>query len=247
MKTVRLAIVTALSAAAILLILSPSVLSGILPPAIIDAASLTEFPLLGACTHLAESLIDAIQNHQMPEVQIVLSAIGDNIVEELMALLMVAVLSIPVSMLLGTFIYKPLYKGPFLRIPLYASLNLVSVLTAWILYRQCYFQPLIQDWLKISIPDVTVQTLVSSAMQLLSAAAIGTIAIKIALSALMAKLVIGKIIFPLIGVFIRTLLFAFITALMLLLHATPMLWTTILPLLLVTLLLSGASDCAFRS
>ena len=84
-------------------------------------------------------------------------------------------------------------------------------------------------------------------MQLLSAAAIGTIAIKIALSALMAKLVIGKIIFPLIGVFIRTLLFAFITALMLLLHATPMLWTVILPLLLVTLLLSGASDCAFHS
>ena len=80
---------------------------------------------------------------------------------------------------------------------------------------------------------------------LLSAAAIGAVTIKIALAVVAAKVVLGKVVLPLIGTLVRTFLFALIVALLMLLQADITAWTIILPLILGVLIVSGLSDCAF--
>jgi len=247
MKTIRITLVSILSIAAAILIMSPSLLNGILPQHLIDAASLSQFPLLGTCAAIANNLISAFKTQAAISIGIVTDALGDNALDEAMALLMVSVTSLPFSLLLGTFIYKPLCKGPFIRCLLYLSLNLVSVLCAWILYRQFFFKVIIEDLLKVNIPDITVQSIVTSLTQIASAAAVSAIVIKIAISAIAAKVVIGKIILPIIGTFIRTILFAFITALLMMLTSAPTEWMLIVPLILAAMLISSLSDCAFGS
>ena len=77
------------------------------------------------------------------------------------------------------------------------------------------------------------------------AAAIGAVTIKIALAVVAAKVVLGKVVLPLIGTLVRTFLFALIVALLMLLQADITAWTIILPLILGVLIVSGLSDCAF--
>ena len=247
MKALRAIVICALTVAVLLAICAPSLLQGVLPQAVIEAAAMDEFPLLGTCSRIASQLISAIRGKETVSLDIVTHAIGPNFMDELLSLLMVAVLSIPVSLLLGFLLYKPLYKGMLVKGLLYISLNLVSVLIAWILYRQLYFRLLIENLIQQHITDETVQTVVNYATQLASAALLGAAAIKIALGLLAARVMLNKIILPIIGTLIRTLLFAFLMALLLLLQATPQDWTVIVPLMLVTLIVSGLSDGMFGS
>ena len=163
----------------------------------------------------------------------------------LLSLLMVSVLTIPVSLILGFLLYKPLYSGPLVRGALYCSLNLVSVMLAWVVYRQVYFPVVVQGLIEQNITDQTMQGVVSFLTQFLSAAAIGAVTIKIALAVVAAKVVLGKVVLPLIGTLVRTFLFALIVALLMLLQADITAWTIILPLILGVLIVSGLSDCAF--
>lgn len=55
MKLVRWILVLLLTAAAVVMVMSPSLLVGVLPQAWLDAASLKDFPLLKSCTALAGS------------------------------------------------------------------------------------------------------------------------------------------------------------------------------------------------
>ena len=114
----------------------------------------------------------------------------------------------------------------------YCSLNLVSVMLAWVVYRQVYFPVVVQGLIEQNITDQTMQGVVSFLTQFLSAAAIGAVTIKIALAVVAAKVVLGKVVLPLIGTLVRTFLFALIVALLMLLQADITAWTIILPLIL---------------
>lgn len=245
MKTLRILLITALTAAVLVAILSPALLSGILPESILTSAKLDEFPLLGTCLTVASQLIASLKAEIMPPLSIVTTAIGPTFLDELSSLLMVAVLSIPVSLLLGFLLYKPLYRGPIWKTLLYVSLNLVSVMIAWIVYRHFYFSFVIEGLLMENITNQATLTIVNFVTQLISAAAIGTLALKIALTAIASRIVIGKIIMPVIGTLIRTLLFAFFMALLLLWQSDPAVYALSLPLMLVTLIVSAVSDWIF--
>ena len=162
MKTLRILLISLLTAAVLIMILSPSLLSGILPDEVLSAARLDEFPLLGACLTVASQLIAALRAEVLPEITIVTNAIGPTFWDELSSLLMVAVLSIPVSLLLGFLLYKPLYRGPIWKTFLYISLNLVSVTIAWIIYRHFYFSFVIEGLLMENITNQATLTIVRS-------------------------------------------------------------------------------------
>lgn len=245
MKTLRILLISLLTAAVLIVIISPTLLSGVLPESILTAAKLDEFPLLGACLGIASQLIAALRAESLPAITIVTNAIGPTFLDELSSLLMVAVLSIPVSLLLGFLLYKPLYRGPIWRTLLYVSLNLVSVMIAWIIYRHFYFNFVIEGLLIENITNQATLTLVNFVTQLVSAAAIGTLALKIALTAIATRVVVGKIIMPILGTLIRTLLFAFFMALMLLLQSDPANYMLALPVMLATLMISAISDWIF--
>ena len=245
MKTLRILLISLLTVAVLIMILSPSLLSGILPDEVLSAARLDEFPLLGACLSVASQLIAALRAEVLPEITIVTNAIGPTFWDELSSLLMVAVLSIPVSLLLGFLLYKPLYRGPIWKTFLYISLNLVSVTIAWIIYRHFYFSFVIEGLLMENITNQATLTIVNFLTQLVSAAAIGTLALKIALTALATRVVIGKILMPVLGTLIRTLLFAFFMALLLLLQSDPATYMLALPIMLATLMISAVSDWIF--
>lgn len=206
-----------------------------------------EFPLLGTCTRVARGVIDALGGSGILTFDIVTNALGDRFADELLSLLMVAVLSIPVSMILGVLLYRPLYKGFLVRGFLYVSLNMVSVLAAWILYRQFYFRTVIEGLIAEKITDQTLQTVISYLVQFASAAMIGAVAIKVAVAFVAVKIVLNRILMPILGTLIRTVLFAFLTALLLLLKANPAAWTVIIPVMLATLVISGVTDCLFGS
>ena len=245
MKTLRILLISLLTAAVLIAIVSPGLLSGVMPETILTAAKLDEFPLLGTCLHLATQLISSLRAQALPEVTIVTNAIGPTFFDELSSLLMVSVLSIPVSLLLGFLLYKPLYRGPIWKTLLYVSLNLVSIMTAWIIYRHFYFSFVIEGLLIENITNQATLTIVNFVTQLVSAAAIGTLALKVALTALATRVVIGKIIMPVLGTLIRTFLFAFFMALLLLLQSDPGNCTLALPLMLATLMISAVSDWIF--
>lgn len=234
--------IVALTVAAVLIIISPAVLQDVIPEEILNAAKLDEFPLLGTCIDIAKQLISSFKQQQLPEISIVTNALGPTFLDELSSLLMVAVLSIPVSLVLGFLLYKPLYHGVIQKILLYISHNLVSVLIAWILYRHFYFKLLIEGVLMENFTNEATLTIVNFVTQLFSAAAIGALAIKAALAMLATRIVIGKIIMPVIGTLIRTLLFAFLMAQMLLLQADPSGCILAIPLMLCTLFVSAVSD-----
>ena len=240
MKLVRWILVLLLTAAAVVMAMSPSLLVGVLPQAWLDAASLKDFPLLKSCTALAGQLIGAVRGQVAPGLAMVTESLEADFLQGLLSLLMVSVLTIPVSLILGFLLYKPLYSGPLVRGALYCSLNLVSVMLAWVLYRQIYFPVVVQGLIEQNITDQTMQGVVSFLTQFLSAAAIGAVTIKIALAVVAAKVVL-----PLIGTLVRTFLFALIVALLMLLQADITAWTIILPLILGVLIVSGLSDCAF--
>jgi len=242
MKTLRILLITLLTAAVLIVIISPGLLSGIVPDTVLAAARLDEFPLLGTCLNVAVQLITALKAERLPELSIVTNTIGPTFLDEISSLLMVAVLTIPVSLLLGFLLYKPLYRGPIWRTLLYISLNLVSVMVAWIIYRQFYFNFVIDGLLIENITNQATLTVVNFITQLVSAAAIGTLALKIALTALATRIVVGKIIMPVIGTLIRTLLFAFFIALMMLFTSNPSAYVLALPVMLATLILSAVSD-----
>lgn len=66
MKLVRWILVLLLTAAAVVMVMSPSLLAGVLPQAWLDAASLKDFPLLKSCTALAGQLIGAVRGQVAP-------------------------------------------------------------------------------------------------------------------------------------------------------------------------------------
>lgn len=245
MKTIRIIIVLTLTAAALLLIISPVYLQGIVPAEILNAAKLEEFPLLGSCSKLALQLLSAFKKQAMPEISVIGTSLGPSWTDELSALLMVAVLSIPVSLILGLFLYRPLYCGILRRALLYISHNLVSVMLAWMLYRHFYFSPLIEGVLMKYINDQTFFTVANLLTQMLSAAAIGIIALKIAFAIIAARIVMHKIVMPLIGTVVRTLLFAFLMALLLLLPVHPAGYLPHAGVMLITLVLCGVNDWIF--
>lgn len=247
MKTVRLVLIGLLTAAVVMAILSPSLLSGVLPASLVEAAGMEDFPLLGTCIRVAARVVTALRGNAAPTLEMVTESLDENFLDELLSLLMVSALTIPVSLCLGFLLYRPLYHGALRRGILYISLNLVSVMIAWMIYKQVYVRLVIDGVIMQHIADEVAQTLVNSVTQLLSAAAIGIIVVKVALAALAVKVVIGKIVLPLIGTLVRTLLFAFLVALMMLLQADVQAWTVIVPLMLATLIVSGLSDCAFGS
>ena len=220
-------------------------MQGILPDRMLSAARLHEFPLLSTCLNLANQLMASVQNKTMPEITVVTDALGPAFLDELSALLMVAVLSIPVSLILGFLLYKPLYRGVFRRMLLYISHNLVSITIAWIIYRQFYFNFVIEGLLMENFTDQATLTIVNFITQFFSAAAIGALAIKTALTMLATRIVIGKIIMPVIGTLVRTLLFAFLIALLMLLQSSTGDYMLALPLMLGTLLISAVSDWIF--
>ena len=245
MKTIRIILVLALTAAALLLIISPVYLQQIMPAGILNAAKLEEFPLLGSCSKLAMQLLSALNGQSLPEISAIGVSLGPSWTDELSALLMVSVLSIPVSLVLGLFLYRPLYSGILQRALLYISHNLVSVMLAWMLYRHFYFSPLIEGVLMKHINDQTFFTIANLLTQLFSAAAIGVIALKIAFAFIAARIVMHKVIMPLIGTVIRTLLFAFLIALLLLLPVHPAGYLLHAGAMLLTLVLCSINDWIF--
>ena len=247
MKGVRAVIIIALTAAVLLAIVAPSMLQGILPEEIITAANMEEFPLLNSCGWIARQIMEAIHGHQKMTVDIVAKAIGPNFLDELMSLLMVAMLTIPVSMILGFLLYKPLYQGALVKGLLYLSLNLCSVMIAWIIYRQIYFRLLIEGLIQKNITDTVLQQAANYVTQFFSALLVGAVTIKIGVALLAAHVVLSKMILPIIGTLLRTLLFAFLTALIMLLQYNPQEWQILLPMMLVTLIVSGLSDGLFGS
>ena len=247
MKAVRVTVILVLTAAVLLAICAPSFLTGVVPQPVIDAARMDEFPLLNTCGRIARGLLDAIGGGGKVSVDIVTRAIGDHFFDELISLVMVAMLTIPISLLLGFLLYRPLYQGAIAKAFLYVSLNLCSVMLAWVLYRQVYFRLLIEGLIQKAISDQTWQTVVNYVTQTLSALLVGAVAIKIAVAALAATVVLHKIILPIIGTFVRTLLFAFLVAQIMLLQANPAQWTTLALMMGATLILSALSDAMFGS
>ena len=81
--------------------------------------------------------------------------------------------------------------------------------------------------------------------QMVSVAAIGVIALRIAAGLLAAKLVIGHIVVPALLALLRAILFAFILALLYLWQAQPSVWQTVLPLIAGALLISALTDQGF--
>lgn len=247
MKGIRWIIIAALTAAVALAICAPAMLQGVLPEEIITAANMNEFPLLNTCGWIARQLLEAIRGHQQMTVEIVTKAIGPHFVDELMSLLMVSMLTIPVSMILGFLLYKPLYQGALIKGLLYLSLNLCSVMIAWIIYRQIYFRLLIEGLIQQNITDTVLQQAANYATQFFSALLVGAVTIKIGVALLAAHVVLSKMILPIIGTLVRTLLFAFLTALIMLLQYNPQDWQILLPMMGVTLVVSGLSDGLFGS
>lgn len=247
MKSIRVLLIFALSAAVLAAILAPGMLQGILPDEVISLLSLEEFPLLGTCVKITGQLVNVVRGYGHFTAEIITQAIGPNFLDEAVSLLMVAVLTIPVSLALGFLLYKPLYEGALTKAILYASLNLCSVMIAWVLYRQLYFRLLIQGVIQQNIPDAFLQQIANYATQLLSALLVGAVTIKIALTLVAAHIVLHKMILPIIGTFIRTLLFAFLTAELMILYHAPQDWQVVLPMMAVTLIVSGLSDGMFGS
>lgn len=167
MKLVRWILVLLLTAAAVVMVMSPSLLVGVLPQAWLDAASLKDFPLLKSCTALAGQLIGAVRGQVAPGLAMVTESLEADFLQGLLSLLMVSVLTIPVSLILGFLLYKPLYSGPLVRGALYCSLNLVSVMLAWVVYRQVYFPVVVQGLIEQNITDQTMQGVVSFLTQFL--------------------------------------------------------------------------------
>jgi len=247
MKAFRMMIICALTAAVLLAICSPVLLNGILPENLSASVSMDEFPLLDTCSAIIRQLLGAIQSQQHLTVDIVTNALGEHFFDQMISLVMVAMLTIPISMVLGMLFYKPLYQGSLAKIFLYISLNLCSVMLAWILYRQVYFRLLIEGVIQQYITDISLQTIINYATQTISALLVGAVAIKIALAVVAARLMLNKIIMPIIGTFIRTILFAFFVSEILLLQANPGEWMSLGLVMLVTLALSGISDGIFGS
>ncbi len=247
MKALRLTVIIALTAAVLLAICAPTLLQGYVPDDILRIASMDEFPLLGTFIRIARRLMESIQEHERVTAEIVTNALGEHFTDELISLAMVAALTIPVSLLLGFLLYKPLYKGVLIKGLLYISLNLCSVMIAWILYRHVYFRYLIQGVIQQYITDDTVQLATNYLTQAVSAVLVGAITLKIALAVMAAHLVFSKVIMPIIGTLIRTLLFDFLTAQILLIQHAPQDWRVLVPMMLVTLAVSGLSDGFFGS
>ncbi|MBQ9198457.1 MAG: hypothetical protein IJ157_14655 [Clostridia bacterium] len=247
MKAIRIFLIIALTAVVLLLICEPGFLRGIIPDAVIDMAGMEEFPLLSSCGDIARQLLEAVTGHRQVTADIVTSALGDRFFDELISLVMVAMLTIPVSMLLGFLLYKPLYNGLLGKGILYISLNLCSVMIAWILYRQVYFRYLIEGLIQQYITDETLQTAANYAAQVVSAVLVGAVAFRIAVAVVAARIVLNKVIMPIIGTLIRTLLFAFLTAQIMLLKNNPCQWQPLALMMLATLAVSGVSDGIFGS
>lgn len=247
MKALRGTLIILLTAAVLLAICAPGVLRNLVPDAVLDMARMDEFPLLKTCASIARQLMDVLLGQRQATVDIVTNALGDHFVDELISLVMVAMLTIPVSMLLGFLLYKPLYKGMITKGLLYISLNLCSVMIAWIIYRQVYFRYLIEGLIQQYITDDALQTITNYVTQVASAVLVGAVAIKIAVAVVAARLVLNKIVMPIIGTLIRTLLFAFLVAEIMLLQLNPDQWMILTAMMLGTLILSGVSDGIFGS
>lgn len=247
MKAIRIILIITLTAAVLLAICAPALLQGVVPDSVIRMAGMEEFPLLSACGRIARQLLDALAGHRQVTADIVTSALGDHFFDELISLVMVAMLTIPVSMILGFVLYKPLYKGILAKGLLYISLNLCSVMIAWIIYRHVYFRYLIEGLIQQYITDDALQLAANYAAQMISAILVGAVAIKIAVAAVAARLVLNKVIMPIVGTLIRTLLFAFLVAQIMLLQNNPAQWRQLLLMMLGTLLISGISDGIFGS
>lgn len=247
MKGIRVLCICVLTAAVLLAILAPQLLVGILPDEVIHAAEIDEFPLLSTCGSLARRILDAVYRHEKVTVDIITNAIGPHLMDEALSLLMVAMVSIPVSMALGLLLYKPLYEGLLPKAVLYVSLNLCSVMIAWVLYRQLYFRLLIQGLIQQYITDDFLQQAANYATQFFSALLVGAVAIKIGLTVVAAHMMLRKIILPILGTIVRTLLFAFLIAQILLLQQNLSEWRILLPMMAATLAVSGLSDSLFGS
>ena len=246
MQTFRVLLILLLTAVVLAGICVPTLLTQTVPAAA-EWVRLDEFPLLNTCGTIARKLVDAIGGHQAIHLDIVTKSIGAGFWDELVSLVVIGVLTIPVSLLLGLMLYKPLYNGLLTRGLLYISLNLCSVMIAWILYRQVYFRYLIEGVIQKLISNQTMQTIANYATQLATSLLVGAVAIKIALAVVAAHLAVSKVILPLIGTLIRTLLFAFLVSQILLLSANPAQWQILVPMMLVTLVVSGLSDGFFGS
>ena len=149
-----------------------------------------------------------------------------------------------VLLILAFLLYRPVAENGW-KLLLYASLYLCSMLIAWALYRKVYFAGLIEGLIKDNINDQTLQTIVNYLTQMVSVAAIGVIALRIAAGLLAAKLVIGHIVVPALLALLRAILFAFILALLYLWQAQPSVWQTVLPLIAGALLISALTDQGF--
>ncbi len=244
---VRLFVICLMTAVVIALICAPGFLEGILPGEIINAASLDDFPLLNTCGRIARSLVDAVRGRHPVDMSVFSNILDQDFWDQLVSLFVVSALSIPVSLLLGFTLYRPLYTGFFRKGLLYASLNLCSVMIAWLLYRHVYFRLLIEGLIKRYINEAALQTAVNYITQLVSAFLVGAVAIRIAVAALAAHLVMHRVVLPVLGTLLRTLLFAFLTVQIMLLQANPADWMILLPMMAVTLILSGISDGIFGS
>lgn len=244
---VRLFIICLLTAAVLAAICVPGLLQGLVPQAVLDAASLDDFPLLNTCGRIARSLTDTIRGRRPLDASIFEGALDQTFWDQLVSLVMVSALSIPVSLLLGFTLYRPLYTGFFRKGLLYASLNLCSVMLAWLLYRHVYFRLLIEGLIRQYINEATLQTAVNYITQLLSAFLVGAAAVRIALAAMAAHLVLHRILLPVLGTLVRTILFAFLTVQIMLLEANPADWMILLPMMACTLIVSGITDGIFGS
>ena len=247
MKAIRVFLILALTAAVLLVICAPALLQGVVPESLIRMASMDEFPLLTTCGRIAGQILDAMTGHGRITAEIVTNALGEHFFDELISLVMVSMLTIPVSLLLGFLLYKPLYKGLLTKGLLYISLNLCSVMIAWILYRQVYFRIVIEGLIRQYINDETLQLAVNYITQVVSAILVGAVAVKIAVALVAARVVLNKVVMPIIGTMIRTLLFAFLVAEIMLLQNNPAYWQQLAIMMLATLAISGVSDGIFGS
>ena len=100
---VRLFIICLLTAAVLAAICVPGLLQGLVPQAVLDAASLDDFPLLNTCGRIARSLTDTIRGRRPLDASIFEGALDQTFWDQLVSLVMVSALSIPVSLLLGFY------------------------------------------------------------------------------------------------------------------------------------------------
>lgn len=245
MKALRFVIILILTAMAALIICAPSLLQQYLPAEIVSAASLDDLPLLNTCGRIARQLLEVLEGDRAPAMEIVTNAIGDGFMDELIALVMVALMTIPVAAVLNILLYKPLYSGPVVKGLLYVSLHLCSVMIAWFLYRQVYYRLLIEGVIQQYINSETLQTAVNYLTQGISALLVGAVAIKILVAFMAAQVVLHKILMPIIGTLVRTLLFVFLVTEIMLLQANPDHWKMLALMMLGTAVLSGISDAIF--